>query len=301
MATVEEILLPDIGDFSNVEIIEILVAPGDRVQAEQSLLTLESEKATIEIPSPKSGVVRDIKTKVGDKVSQGSPLITLEPSETAGEANDTPAPEAATQRRRRRRRDPHPARRPEGAPRIRRPRRDRLGRPAGRRRFQRHPGDRDPDRSRRANRGRSVTADAGERKGEHGDPLAAGRRGRGSGREGRRYPQSRGSDPDLARRSGPHPRAPAPPPRNWRPKAPKHPGPPPPPRTPHRSAPLGAGRPPREAPPKGRTQPDGHTARRNAGRHQSCRARRTWPPSPRDGSHTPARPCGVSGVNSGST
>ncbi|AFL75276.1 dihydrolipoyllysine-residue acetyltransferase [Thiocystis violascens] len=93
MATVEEILLPDIGDFSNVEVIEILVAPGDRIEVEQSVLTLESEKATIEIPSPKSGVVKEIIAKVGGKISQGSPLMTLEVSETA-EASDVSTPTA---------------------------------------------------------------------------------------------------------------------------------------------------------------------------------------------------------------
>jgi pyruvate dehydrogenase E2 component (dihydrolipoamide acetyltransferase) len=56
VATVEDILLPDIGDFSDVEVIEILVAPGDRIEAEQSILSLESDKATIEIPSPLAGV-----------------------------------------------------------------------------------------------------------------------------------------------------------------------------------------------------------------------------------------------------
>nr|WP_207188499.1 dihydrolipoyllysine-residue acetyltransferase [Thiocystis minor] len=86
-------MLPDIGDFSNVEVIEILVAPGDRIEAEQSVLTLESEKATIEIPSPKSGVVKDVATKVGDKISQGALLMTLEVSETA-EASEATTPTA---------------------------------------------------------------------------------------------------------------------------------------------------------------------------------------------------------------
>jgi pyruvate dehydrogenase E2 component (dihydrolipoamide acetyltransferase) len=112
VATVEDILLPDIGDFSDVEVIEILVAPGDRIQAEQSILSLESDKATIEIPSPKSGVVVELKTKVGDRVSKGDLLLTLdsgEPSsetaESTGEAEPSrepapakesvPAPEAA--------------------------------------------------------------------------------------------------------------------------------------------------------------------------------------------------------------
>ncbi|MFB1488375.1 MULTISPECIES: dihydrolipoyllysine-residue acetyltransferase [unclassified Thiocapsa] len=78
MATVEDILLPDIGDFSDVEVIEILVAPGDRIEAEQSILSLESDKATIEIPAPLAGVIRALKVKVGDRVSQGDLLMTLE-------------------------------------------------------------------------------------------------------------------------------------------------------------------------------------------------------------------------------
>ncbi|MFZ0791393.1 MAG: biotin/lipoyl-containing protein, partial [Chromatiaceae bacterium] len=95
MATVEAILLPDIGDFSDVEIIEILVAPGDRIEAEQSLLTLESDKATIEIPAPRGGVITEVLVKVGDRVSQGSPLFQLEAEGTV-EADDAPAgPERA--------------------------------------------------------------------------------------------------------------------------------------------------------------------------------------------------------------
>ncbi len=78
MATIEDILLPDIGDFSNVEVLEILVEPGSRVQAEQSLLTLESDKASIEIPAPKSGIVREVLIQIGDRISQGSRLMTLE-------------------------------------------------------------------------------------------------------------------------------------------------------------------------------------------------------------------------------
>lgn len=78
MATVEDILLPDIGDFSDVEVIEILVAPGDRIEAEQSILSLESDKATIEIPAPLAGVIRALKVKIGDRISQGDLLMTLE-------------------------------------------------------------------------------------------------------------------------------------------------------------------------------------------------------------------------------
>nr|WP_207281087.1 dihydrolipoyllysine-residue acetyltransferase [Thiocystis violacea] len=87
--------MPDIGDFSNVEIIEILVAPGDRIQPEQSLLTLESDKATIEIPSPTSGTIREILVKAGDKVSQGDRLFRVEAEGAA--ASKDPDPMARTE------------------------------------------------------------------------------------------------------------------------------------------------------------------------------------------------------------
>jgi dihydrolipoamide dehydrogenase len=73
-----EVAVPDIGDFKNVEIIEVLVKPGERVEKETSLITLESDKATIEIPSPQAGVVKELRVKLGDKVSQGSPILVLE-------------------------------------------------------------------------------------------------------------------------------------------------------------------------------------------------------------------------------
>jgi len=71
------VLVPDIGDFSGVEVIEVLVNPGDRVEVEDSLITLESDKATMEIPSPSAGEVRQVNTKVGDKVTEGDLLLTL--------------------------------------------------------------------------------------------------------------------------------------------------------------------------------------------------------------------------------
>jgi len=80
---VKEIRVPDIGDFKEVEVIEILVKPGDTVAREQSLVSLESDKATMEIPSPEAGVVKELKIKVGDKVSEGSVLLALEPSASA--------------------------------------------------------------------------------------------------------------------------------------------------------------------------------------------------------------------------
>src|SRR5437899_8765711 len=73
-----EVKVPDIGDFKSVEVIEVLVKPGDAVTKEQSLITLESDKATMEIPSPGAGVVKELRVKVGDKVSQGSPILLLE-------------------------------------------------------------------------------------------------------------------------------------------------------------------------------------------------------------------------------
>ncbi len=84
--------VPDIGDFKEVEVIEVLVKPGDSVAKEQSLITLESDKATMEIPSPSEGVVKDVKLKVGDKVSKGMPILVLE---AAGEASAAPSPAPA--------------------------------------------------------------------------------------------------------------------------------------------------------------------------------------------------------------
>jgi len=88
-----EVKVPDIGDFKDVPIIEILVKPGDAVTAEQPLLTLESDKATLEVPTPSAGVVAAIVAKVGDKVSMGSPLLTLEAGDGAAVAAP-PAPKA---------------------------------------------------------------------------------------------------------------------------------------------------------------------------------------------------------------
>src|SRR6267142_6195197 len=88
-----EVKVPDIGDFKNVEVIEVLVKPGDAVAKEQSLVTLESDKATMEIPSPGAGVVKEVRIKVGDKVSQGSPILVLEASQaTQPAAAAAPAP-----------------------------------------------------------------------------------------------------------------------------------------------------------------------------------------------------------------
>jgi pyruvate dehydrogenase E2 component (dihydrolipoyllysine-residue acetyltransferase) len=86
-----QVVVPDIGDFKDVAVIEVLVKPGDAVTKEQSLITLETDKATMEIPSPSAGVVKEIKIKMGDKVSQGSPILELEAKDDA--ARPQPRPE----------------------------------------------------------------------------------------------------------------------------------------------------------------------------------------------------------------
>jgi pyruvate dehydrogenase E2 component (dihydrolipoamide acetyltransferase) len=86
--------VPDIGDFADVPIIEILVSPGDSVAADDPLLTLESDKATMDVPAPLAGVVRELQVKVGDTVSQGSPLLTLEPAGDGGAPLEGSAPAA---------------------------------------------------------------------------------------------------------------------------------------------------------------------------------------------------------------
>ncbi len=90
-----EIRVPDIGDFSAVPVIEVLVAVGDTVQIEQSLVTLESDKATMEIPSPQAGVIRELKLKVGDDVTEGDLVAMLEVS--AESAEEEPEEAAAAE------------------------------------------------------------------------------------------------------------------------------------------------------------------------------------------------------------
>ncbi len=92
MAKTIEIKVPDIGDFKEVGVIEVLVKPGDTVRKETSLITVESDKATMEIPSPAAGVVKEIKVKIGDKVAEGSLVLTLDEA-VAAEAQ-APAPAA---------------------------------------------------------------------------------------------------------------------------------------------------------------------------------------------------------------
>ena len=91
MSSLKEALVPDIGDFKDVAVIEVLVKPGDAIQPEQSLVTVESDKATMEIPSPAAGVVKELRVKVGDKVSKGSLILLFDAEETAPAAAPRPA------------------------------------------------------------------------------------------------------------------------------------------------------------------------------------------------------------------
>ena len=92
MSTIE-VKVPDIGDFTDIPIIEIFVKPGDPVKAEDSLITLESDKATMDVPSPAAGTVKEVRVKVGDKVSEGSPIVIVE---TSGDAPDSGAAGSAS-------------------------------------------------------------------------------------------------------------------------------------------------------------------------------------------------------------
>src|SRR5207244_9490396 len=91
MASVE-IKVPDIGDFKDIPVIELLVKPGDAIQKEESLVTLESDKATMEVPSTHAGVVKELRVKIGDKVSQGSVIALVDSAGAdATVAKTTPA------------------------------------------------------------------------------------------------------------------------------------------------------------------------------------------------------------------
>src|ERR1035437_4165488 len=92
MATIE-IKVPDIGDFAEVTVIELMVKPGDTITPDQSLITVESDKASMEIPSSHGGVVKELKVKLGDKVKEGSLVLLLEgsePSSPSGQVGSAP-------------------------------------------------------------------------------------------------------------------------------------------------------------------------------------------------------------------
>ena len=92
MGKLMDVTVPDIGDFKDIPVIEILVKPGDLVKKEDSLVSLESDKATMEVPSPAAGVVKSVNVKIGDKVSQGALVLVLETAEVEAPAQSAPAP-----------------------------------------------------------------------------------------------------------------------------------------------------------------------------------------------------------------
>ncbi|HTO45940.1 MAG TPA: dihydrolipoyl dehydrogenase [Burkholderiales bacterium] len=95
MSSVIEVKVPDIGDFKDVPVIEVLVKAGDSIKQEDSLVTLESDKATMEVPAPEAGVVKELRVKLGDKVSQGSVILLLESDGTRAPAPKAEAPAPA--------------------------------------------------------------------------------------------------------------------------------------------------------------------------------------------------------------
>ena len=95
MAQQVEVKVPDIGDFKDVEVIELLVKPGDAIAKDQSLITVESDKASMEIPSSAAGIVRQLMVKLGDKVSKDSPLLMIDSEAQAAPAAKAAAPAPA--------------------------------------------------------------------------------------------------------------------------------------------------------------------------------------------------------------
>src|SRR5450755_4188386 len=95
MGNMVEVRVPDIGDFKEVEVIELLVKPGDTIAPEQSLITVESDKASMEIPSSGAGVVREIKLRLGDKISKGSLILLMDASSAGPVVAVAPAGAAA--------------------------------------------------------------------------------------------------------------------------------------------------------------------------------------------------------------
>ena len=95
MSDIIEVKVPDVGDFKDIPVIEVLVKPGDSINKEDSLITLETDKATMEVPAPAAGVVKELKVKVGDRVSRGSLILTLEASDAGAARTDVGEPSFA--------------------------------------------------------------------------------------------------------------------------------------------------------------------------------------------------------------
>ena len=91
MSNIKEVRVPDIGNFPEVDVIEVLVKEGDVVKAEDSLLTLESDKASMDIPAPFGGTVKSVRVKAGEKVAEGSLILTLEVAEGVASQPAVPA------------------------------------------------------------------------------------------------------------------------------------------------------------------------------------------------------------------
>ena len=90
-----EVKVPDIGDFKDVDVIEVNIKPGDVIEKEQALMTLESDKASIEVPSDAAGTVKEVRVKPGDKVSQGTVLLVLETAASVAPALRSQTPSSA--------------------------------------------------------------------------------------------------------------------------------------------------------------------------------------------------------------
>ena len=92
MAEIKQVLVPDIGDFKDVNIIEVMVKAGDKINAEDNLVTLETDKAAMDVPSPHAGVIKEMKVKVGDKVSQGSVILVMECADSSAPSQGVAQP-----------------------------------------------------------------------------------------------------------------------------------------------------------------------------------------------------------------
>ncbi len=137
MAGTERVVVPDLGDFESVDVVEVLVAAGQEVAAEESLITLESDKATMDVPSPSAGKVREVAVKAGDKVSEGDLILTLEvaqgaPAEEAGAAPAAPREAEAAEAPAAKLRQAAPPREAEGPREAKTPAKERAREPARR-------------------------------------------------------------------------------------------------------------------------------------------------------------------------
>ena len=185
MAAVIEVKVPDIGDFKDVPVIEVMVKAGDRVKPEDSLVSLESDKATMDVPAPVGGLVNEVKVKVGDKVSEGALILLLDTG--TGAAAGPAAPRAEDL-------DRGAARGHECA------RRNRRSARAGHRRFQGRAGHRNHGEAGRRGEGRGRPRLARIREGDDGCAGAALRQGAGDKDQGRRQGLRRHVDHDAGHR-----------------------------------------------------------------------------------------------------